>query len=415
MPISNSSAGRINTVRTYASTARWVTLPQLAERHGLNVAVGAWIDNNRDSNEAQLKTAIELARTHMNVMARFVATRWPCRAYVPLQGSRDISIAARNAIGQPVGTAEPWHVWLEIPTSRSMRFHRCTPVALTGKVSPLISLLTIPSTSSIVSRRLSKTNRSSSRKSVGRAAVRTHESAVASEANEALFLRRFLKRAEHDHIIYYVMEAFDQPWKAIRKAMSALTGASTTWTASLNSPSRPPSCACPSGTCWPPFQWRWRSWCCLSSLSTALRRCAIAGRSFLALVVYAAATNHRLGVLRLHPTVHDGRERRFGHSPVLGMLGVVLVLLAEAYEWAEAHWVLPPAPGAAGARGWPAAAEGVHSRSGLQRARPTMVIETARCTGPARTIPTSKCLVIDNNTREESVWRPVEAHWCPAG
>src|SRR5262249_56453427 len=43
---------------------------------------------------------------------------------------------------------------------------------------------------------------------------RTHINAVASEANEALFLRRFLQRAEHDQIIYYLMEAFDQPWKA---------------------------------------------------------------------------------------------------------------------------------------------------------------------------------------------------------
>jgi hypothetical protein len=39
---------------------------------------------------------------------------------------------------------------------------------------------------------------------------RTRESAVASDSNEALFLRR----AEQEQMIYYVMEAFDQPWKA---------------------------------------------------------------------------------------------------------------------------------------------------------------------------------------------------------
>ena len=43
---------------------------------------------------------------------------------------------------------------------------------------------------------------------------RTRESAVASDANEALFLRRFLYRAHKEQIVYYVMEAFDQPWKA---------------------------------------------------------------------------------------------------------------------------------------------------------------------------------------------------------
>src|SRR5207237_9360609 len=43
---------------------------------------------------------------------------------------------------------------------------------------------------------------------------RTRESAVASDSNEALFLRRFLRRAEQEQLVYYVMEAFDQPWKA---------------------------------------------------------------------------------------------------------------------------------------------------------------------------------------------------------
>ena len=43
---------------------------------------------------------------------------------------------------------------------------------------------------------------------------RTRESAVATTANEALFLRRFLAYAEQQRLEYFVMEAFDQPWKA---------------------------------------------------------------------------------------------------------------------------------------------------------------------------------------------------------
>ena len=33
-------------------------------------------------------------------------------------------------------------------------------------------------------------------------------------SNEAAFLRRFLARAREEGYVYYVMEAFDQPWKA---------------------------------------------------------------------------------------------------------------------------------------------------------------------------------------------------------
>jgi len=43
---------------------------------------------------------------------------------------------------------------------------------------------------------------------------RTRESAVATKSNQALFLRRFLAYAERQGYVYYVMEAFDQPWKA---------------------------------------------------------------------------------------------------------------------------------------------------------------------------------------------------------
>jgi hypothetical protein len=43
---------------------------------------------------------------------------------------------------------------------------------------------------------------------------RIRAGAVASVSNEALFLRRFLARAEKEGERYYVMEAFDQPWKA---------------------------------------------------------------------------------------------------------------------------------------------------------------------------------------------------------
>ena len=56
--------GKVNAVRTYSVTGALADAPQLAERHGINVAVGAWIDSHRDLNERELDTAIELARTH---------------------------------------------------------------------------------------------------------------------------------------------------------------------------------------------------------------------------------------------------------------------------------------------------------------------------------------------------------------
>ena len=55
--------GRVNAVRTYSVEKTLADVPELAERHDLNVALGAWIDAHRDNNELQLQTAIALANT----------------------------------------------------------------------------------------------------------------------------------------------------------------------------------------------------------------------------------------------------------------------------------------------------------------------------------------------------------------
>ncbi len=209
--------GRINTVRTYGVTGSLADIPQLAQRHGLNVAVGAWIDNNRDANETELRTAIELARTHMNVMRVFVGNEVALQGYVPLEELEGYLDRARAAIGQPVGTAEPWHVWLEHPDLAQ----HCDFIGV--HLLPYWEGVPVDIAVDYSLEQFHRIQKAFPGKPVIIAEVgwpsrgRTHESAVASEANEALFLRRFLQRAEHDQIIYYVMEAFDQPWKATQE------------------------------------------------------------------------------------------------------------------------------------------------------------------------------------------------------
>src|SRR5256885_2379504 len=60
--------GKVNAVRTYSVDNTLADIPELAERHDLNVALGAWIDAHRDNNELQLQTAVALASTHINVV-----------------------------------------------------------------------------------------------------------------------------------------------------------------------------------------------------------------------------------------------------------------------------------------------------------------------------------------------------------
>ncbi len=406
-------AGKVNTVRTYGDDGSLGDIPQLAERHGINVAVGAWIDNNRESNERQLETAIELARTHVNVMRVFVGNEVALQGYVPLQELEGYLDRARDAIGQPVGTAEPWHVWLEHPELAK----HCDFIGV--HLLPYWEGVPVDTAVDYSIKQFHRIQKAFPNKPVIIAEVgwpsrgRTHQNAVASEANEALFLRRFLQRAEHDQIIYYVMEAFDAPWKAYQEgAVGSYWG--------VYDVNRTPKFAFTAGIVRVP------EWHLLAAISVALALLVLfvfyfnsvtlrnRGRSFLALVVYATVT--------LTVWVFYDFTQQYMTVPsvvsgvllLLGMLGVILVLLAEAHEWAEAHWVTSRRRLSTPARsnGQPQPKVSIHVPA--YNEPPDMVIETLDALARLD-YSNFEVLVIDNNTRDSAVWRPVEAHCARLG
>jgi exo-beta-1,3-glucanase (GH17 family)/cellulose synthase/poly-beta-1,6-N-acetylglucosamine synthase-like glycosyltransferase len=406
-------AGKINTVRTYGVQGSLADVPQLAERHGINVAVGAWIDDHRDSNETQLKTAIELARTHMNVMRVFVGNEVVLQRYVPIKDLEGYLDRARDAIGQPVGTAEPWHVWLEHPDLAQ----HCDFIGV--HLLPYWEGVPVDVAVDYSIEQFHRIQKAFPNKPVIIAEVgwpsrgRTHESAVASESNEALFLRRFLKRAEHDQIIYYVMEAFDQPWKATQEG-----DVGSYW--GVYNVERVPKFAFTAAIVRVP------EWHMLAAISVAVALLVLfvfyfnsatlrnRGRSFLALVVYATATITVWVFYDFTQQYMTVASVVSGILLLLGMLGVILVLLAEAYEWAEAHWVTSRRR-----LGLPVRADGqpqpkVSIHVPAYNEPPDMLIETLDALARLD-YSNFEVLVVDNNTRDEAVWRPVEAHCARLG
>ena len=406
--------GKTLAVRTYSTYGTLADVPQLAERHGINVTVGAWIDNHLDTNETELDAAIELARTHINVVRVMIGNEVVLQGYVPIEQLEKYLDKARDAIGQPVGTAEPWHVWLAHP-------ELVDHVDFIGvHLLPYwegVSVETAVDYSFAQFRRLQKAfpGKPIVISEVGwPSRGRTRESAVASDSNEALFLRRFLKRAEKEQIVYYVMEAFDQPWKAYQEgAVGSYWGV---YDVNRN----------------PKFEFqaaivRVPEWHVLAAISVAVALLVLGafylnskalrnrGRSFLAVVVYTAAT---IAVW----VFYDFTQQYMTVSSVvagvlllLGMLGVILVLLAEAHEWAEAHWVyyrsrLGTQPAATSEALQPKVSVHVPAYN----EPPEMVIETLDALARLD-YANFEVLVIDNNTRDEAVWRPVEAHCARLG
>jgi exo-beta-1,3-glucanase (GH17 family) len=192
----------------------WADVPELAEPYGINVAVGAWIGAYAEQNEKEIATAIELARTRCNVIRVFIGNEAVLRGDIPIEQMEKYLDRARDAIDRPVSTAEPWNVWLSHPE-------------LAQHVD-FIGVLLVPywegaglyAAVDDSFAELQRVQQAFPGKEVVVAEIgwpsrgRTRGSAMASETNQAVFLRRFLQRAEKAHLTYYVMEAFDQPWKA---------------------------------------------------------------------------------------------------------------------------------------------------------------------------------------------------------
>ncbi len=260
----------------------------------------------------------------------------------PVSSSATISIGCGTGIREagsqvPVSTAEPWHVWIKHPELGKHVDYIATHMLpywegiqmdrAVDYIVDHVNLLkdTFPDKPVVITEVGWPSN------------GRTRKAAVASTANQATFLRRFIARAEQEKYIYYVMEAFDQPWKSVTEgAVGAYWGVFDV-NRQPKFPLTTPIVEIPE----------WRT---LAAISVAIAVITFAlllidsrtlrkrGRSFLGLIAFSAAT---AGVwivysyTRQYITVTTGLV---GLLMIIGMIGVVVVLLTEAHEWAEASW-----------------------------------------------------------------------------
>ena len=336
------------------------------------------------------------------------------RGDVPIEDLTAHLDRVRAATRQPVSTAEPWHVWIKHPElAAARRLHRRARAAVLGRRRRRNG------------RRLRRRARWTqlAQPFPGKPIVigevgwpsdgRTRDSAVASVSNEALFLRRFLARRAEAYIrlLHHgsVRPALEgdarrqgrcllgrvrrRPQPEVRvprtdRADSALArarrrfGADSQRSCSGCSISTVTRCASAAAVSWP-------------SSSTPLRRCW-SGSLYDFSQQYLTVTSVLVGAVL-----------------IVGMLGVIAVLFAEAHEWAEAHWVTTHTRLFRPRRDRAPHAQGVDPRAGVQRAAGN-ADRDARCAG-ALDYPDYEVLVVDNNTRDEAVWRPVEAHCAKLG
>ncbi len=395
-------------VRTYSTLGSLGKVPELAAKHHISVALGIELSKDADESELEMRTGIVLAREHRNVTRVLVGNEVLLRGEMEPGELAEQLDRARAAIRQPVGYADTWATWLKHPEIvRHVDF-------IAVHLFPYWEGVDVESAVDFCFRELKAVQSAYPKKPVIIGEIgwpsegRNRAGAVASVSNEALFLRRFLARAEKEHQRYYIMEAFDQPWKARDEgAVGSYWG--------IYDVNRHPK-----------FEFtapivRIPEWHMLAATSVALALLMLGvfyvhsgslrtrGRTLLAFVVYAAATGTVWVIYDYTQQYLTPTSIVVGSLLILGMLGVIAVLFAEAHEWAEAHFAGAHARLLVPARPLKPADRKVSVHVPAYNEPPDMLIETLNALARLD-YPNFEVIVVDNNTRDELVWRPVEAH-----
>ncbi len=196
---------------------------RLAHKEGLHVMAGAWIDTRLENNEKEIEALIAMARRYPKTIDRvIVGNEVLFRNDLPPAKLMAYVDRVRAAIRQPVSIAEPDYIWEKYPelaqhvdfiTVHLFPYWNGIPLTGSGK-----GLDHYPAIASALGS-YQKLRQMFPGKPIVVGEIGwpsngdRHEYAKPSVSNEAIFLREWFNVAKRDHVDYYVMEAFDQPWK----------------------------------------------------------------------------------------------------------------------------------------------------------------------------------------------------------
>jgi exo-beta-1,3-glucanase (GH17 family)/cellulose synthase/poly-beta-1,6-N-acetylglucosamine synthase-like glycosyltransferase len=399
-------ASSARSVRTYSLDGTLSQIPNIAARHGLDVTAGIDLDEDSDRNASRLEQLRIVASGSYNVRRVIVGNEVAVTADLAIDELTGFLDHARATLSVPVGAAEPWHVWMQYPELADhvdfivvhlLPYWESIPVdAAVDYIVRLMHSLesTFPDKPIVIGE-------------VGWPSFgRARGGAVASPANAAVFLRRFLQRADQEGYEYFLMEAFDQPWKRfVEGEVGAYWG--------VYDIDRELKLQM-SGSITPTPGWIPLSLASalVASLAFMLMvadggRVTARGRLFAGLITGVVATGS-IWVIDANAQTYWSLLDGVAAAIVLGgIIVIVLLILVEAHEWMEASWcarktVAPPA-----VRKCPGRLPKVSIHVPIYSEPPALLYETLKSLAELD-YPDFEVLVVDNNTKDEQLWRPVE-------
>ncbi len=188
-------------------------MPGIASEFGLRATVGAWIDKDKDRNEREIRSVIDLARRHSNINGIFVGNETIYRGEQKVSDLIPMIQRVKRSTNVPVTTGEIWNVWIEHPELVSAVDFIAAHIlpyweGFSAKQSVDQAILIYDKL-----RQAYPGKRIVIAEFGWPSAGYNFKNAVPGRIEQATVLRDFVSRAEAYGIDYNIVEAIDQPWK----------------------------------------------------------------------------------------------------------------------------------------------------------------------------------------------------------
>ncbi|MDO8939991.1 MAG: glycosyltransferase [Methylicorpusculum sp.] len=400
-------ANKVYAIRTYSSLDGMEHVPEFALKNKLNVTMGAWIDTNLDKNRREIESLINLSNENSPTIVRLlVGNEVLLRNDIPVEQLIDYIREVKKRTWRPVSTSETWDRWIAHPELANEVDY------IAVHILPYWEGISVEAAVDYIFFRYNAMKEAFPNKPIVITEVgwpsdgQAFKHATPSLTNQAKFLRQFLNRASKEKVNYYVIEAFDQPWKIARE------GSSGAYWGIYNADRKPKFPMVGDVLAMP----QWQDWATGAAIFSFIlmglflfsrRQLKLPGLLFFGIIANIAAS-----VLIWSASI-AAQQYQTTFSIVFWLILLlmqalaILILLTESLEIAEVIWhrkssrtfqPLKPESNFVFPK--------VSIHLPIHNEPPEMVRETLEALARID-YPEYEVLVLDNNTRDPAVWQPV--------
>ena len=405
--------GQTRNIRLYGISDGLDRIITEAGKHNIDVIAGAWISRDAKANAQEVARLVELTRANPNVRRVIVGNESLLRDDIKIDDLLSFIERVKRQVDVPVSTAEPWHIWLKYPQlAASVDF-------ITVHILPYWEGIPLDGALPYVLYRVQQLQTAFPDKHIFIGEVgwpsegQWVKGAEPSQINQAKFIREFLNLASKERFDYSIVEAIDAPWK---RTLEGTVGAH--WGLWDSDGKRKFSM---SGTIVESTRWLWG---CLGAFLLALlpiqhfvrRRqdLHVKGQLFYALLIQAVCSMLVWAIMAaLAEKIITANT--IAWIVLIGAQVILLtLLLVDGLELTEVLWANRRRTFAPLDAPVPPDAPKVSIHVPCYNEPPQMVMQTLDALA-ALDYPHFEVLVIDNNTKDEAVWKPLEAYCATLG